>query len=177
MDTFIALLRGINVSGQKKIKMADLRKLLEQLGLQEVQTYIQSGNIVFRSALSAAALRQKITEAIADQYGFDVPVQVISADQWLEWADQNPYLPEQEEDLKLLHLTVLESDPGPLGPFSFETTDQFQQHSRLIYLYCPNGYGRSKLTNNFWERKAKCAATTRNWKTVRKLAEMAVFGN
>lgn len=172
MTTHVALLRGINVSGQKKIVMADLRALLEQAKLREVQTYIQSGNIVFQSSLEAAALRQKIHSAIADEYGFDVPVQVIPASHWREWANQNPFLPGHEVDLKFLHLTILEKDPGPLPPVSFDTTDQFQQRGRLIYLYCPGGYGRSKLTNAFWERKAGCAATTRNWKTVRKLAEM-----
>jgi uncharacterized protein (DUF1697 family) len=177
MVTHVALLRGINVSGQKKIRMADLRGLLEQFNVQEVQTYIQSGNILFQSPLEATALRQKIFEAIAEQYGFHVPVQVISAAEWLNWADQNPFLPEREEVLKSLHLTILEKDPGSLGPLPFETQDQFVQRGRLIYLYCPDGYGRSKLTNTFWERKAGCAATTRNWKTVRKLAEMAVKGN
>ncbi len=172
METYIALLRGINVSGQKKIKMADLRALLHQKGLQEVQTYIQSGNIVCNTLYDALALRQKITEGIAEQYGFDVPVQVIPAADWLYWADQNPFLPDYEGELKYLHLTILEKDPGPLGPLPFETPDQFEQRGRLVYLYCPDGYGRSKLTNSFWEKKASCAATTRNWKTVRKLAEM-----
>ena len=176
MITYVALLRGINVSGQKKIKMADLRGLLEQIDLQEVQTYIQSGNIVFQSSLEAAALRQKMAGVIADYYGFDVPVQVISANQWREWANENPFLPGHEEDLRFLHLTILEKDPGQLPPLSFDTKDQFEQRGRLIYLFCPGGYGRSKLTNTFWERKAGCAATTRNWKTVRKLAEMVGMG-
>jgi uncharacterized protein (DUF1697 family) len=176
MLTHVALLRGINVSGQKKIKMADLRKLLEQIDLREVQTYIQSGNIVFQSSLEAAALRQKISGVIADYYGFEVPVQVIPANQWREWANENPFLPGHEEDLRFLHLTILEKDPGPLPPLSFDTEDQFEQRGRLIYLYCPGGYGRSKLANTFWERKAGCAATTRNWKTVRKLAEMVGMG-
>jgi len=176
MKTYIILLRGINVGGHKKIKMADLRALLEKQGMQQVQTYIQSGNIVCQSSLGASALRQKVTEAIAEHYGFEVSVQVFAANDWLTWSGQNPYLPQHEEDLKALHLTILEEDPGPLSPLDIDTTDQFEQRGRLLYLYFPNGYGRSKLTNSFWEKKAKCAATTRNWKTVRKLTEMVGMG-
>ncbi|NRB64474.1 MAG: DUF1697 domain-containing protein [Saprospiraceae bacterium] len=169
---YVILLRGINVSGVKKVKMAELRTLLSEAGLQDVQTYIQSGNIVAKSNLSLSAVQQKVYEVIAAHFGFEVPVQVFEDTMWLTFVKSNPFLTQYSDNQKALHLTVLAETPNLPNPFDVNTTDAWQQVERCIYLYCPNGYGRTKLTNGFWEKKTGLKATTRNWKTVLTIANM-----
>ncbi|MGB0177956.1 MAG: DUF1697 domain-containing protein [Owenweeksia sp.] len=177
MKTYIALLRGINVSGQKKMPMAQLRGQLEKLGLKDVQTYIQSGNIVFRYAdTPAAGISNAIASMIQEEYGFEVPVQVLTIADLEGAVRNNPFLPEHKEDLKLLHVTYLEDNPSEdlLKKLNAASrNDRFITKGKLIYLYCPDGYGRTKLTNTFFESKLKLKATTRNWKTTLKLLEIA----
>lgn len=175
VQTQIAILRGINVSGQKKIIMTELKELFQTLGFVNVQTYIQSGNIVFQSNETNLALT--IKEAIHDRFTFDVPVQVILGEAMQAMMTENPFLSNNQLDEKFLHYTFLESVP------SHELVDQlkeqefpgeeFQLVGKVVYLYCPNGYGRAKLNNNFLERKLKVSATTRNHKTVNKLVELS----
>ncbi len=178
MNVYIALLRGINVSGQKKIKMADLRALLEEAGLLEVKTYIQSGNIIFKSPqTSREVLANLIHQAIKAHYGFEVPVLVLesidleSAVAGYPWTDKEDRTPQQT------YFTFLESQPEPdllaaLDPNPYPP-DEYLIEGRIIYSYYPNGAGRSKMTNNYFERKLKVKATSRNWRTTNKLIEMA----
>lgn len=171
---FISLLRGINVSGQKKIKMADLKVLYEHLGLANVITYIQSGNVIFESERKAENLVKLIETAIEKEYEFDVPIQVVAIDEMITIANNNPYLP--NDDISKLHLTLLEEAPDVqyLNKLVVDpkSDDEFKLIGRAIYLKCPNGYGRTKLTNTFFESKLKAKATTRNWKTVLKVIEL-----
>jgi len=178
MPNYIALLRGINVSGQKKIKMADLRSHLSDLGLSGVQTYIQSGNITFKSPAMpeedlAATIRKKIMKA----YGFEVPTLVISAATFQKIAAANPFTEAAGTDPARMLITFLEKVPGAEATGVFAQmnfpNEHFQLIGKAVYLYCPNGYGRAKLNNNFIERKLNVPATTRNWKTVLKLLDMA----
>ncbi|MEM6630882.1 MAG: DUF1697 domain-containing protein [Bacteroidota bacterium] len=177
MNTYIALLRGINVSGQKKIKMAELRQQLGELGLEGLQTYIQSGNLVFSSVESdSLVLAESIKHKIQEDYGFEVPTQVWGKGLWEQIFTQNPFLPDKSEEIAKLHVTLLAEIPtaeqlSVVSQVHFPP-DEFICKDQAIYLYCPNGYGRTKLTNTFWERKLKVAATTRNWKTMTKLREM-----
>jgi uncharacterized protein (DUF1697 family) len=179
MPTYIAILRGINVSGQKKILMADLRVLFEDLNFQNVRTYIQSGNVVFASdgQVSTHTLAHRIEKAILKIYQFDVPVLVYSAREIRQILHNNPFLKEKDIDITKLHVTFLASTPSSenlskLTALNY-APDRFIPNGFIIYVYCPNGYGRSKLTNNNIENKLKVQATTRNWKTVNMLVEMA----
>lgn len=178
MKTYIAILRGINVSGSKMIKMNELRAHLEGIGLQNITSYIQSGNLIFRfqdadPEIPALAIEKKIKK----EWGFTVPVLVKTLEEWKDVLMNNPFLNERNEDIGKLHVTFLSHTPDKvlidkLADFN-SGTDEFIFSGKAIYLFCPNGYGRTKLTNNFFESKLKTSATTRNWKTVIKLAELA----
>ncbi len=174
MKKQIALLRGINVSGQKKILMADLKVLFEKLGCSAIQTYIQSGNIVFHS--EEKNLAEKIKSAIKGKYDFDVPTLVLSLNELQRTIANNPFFTNEAEE-KVLYITFLADLPQTELATALEentfSPDEFKIIGKTVYLYCPNGYGKIKMNNNFIERKLKTQATTRNWKTVNKLVELA----
>ncbi len=178
METYITLLRGINVSGQKKIKMTDLKTLYEKLGFQDVQTYIQSGNVVFKSAKNKKkVLRDNIEQEISKVYGFFVPVHVLEFSELKTVFINNPFVNNRKEDISKLHVTFLDDIPkneniSTLSGIQY-ADDEFVVDKTIIYVFCPNGYGRTKLNNNFFEKKLKTTATTRNWKTIGKLIELA----
>lgn len=169
--TYIAILRGINVSGSKKLPMAELRTLLSGLGFSKVQTYIQSGNVVFKSSeKDQIKLGNQIAEAIKKQYDYVVPVLVKTIAEWKTAIANNPFT---EEDISKQAITFL-ADKPEVTTFEIDSKDdRFQIIHSEVYLYCPNGFGRSKLTNNLFERKLKTQATTRNYKTIYKLLDLA----
>lgn len=176
MNTFISILRGINVGGHKKIKMDALRQLLSSLGYEEVQSYIQSGNVVFRTIESdTTVLENTLSSKIQETFGFEVPVLVLTAQELKSAIENNPYLNDATKDLASLHLTFLSALPNELLVEKLPTNfapDEFRIIGKVIYIYCPNGYGNTKLTNTFFENKLKLAATTRNLKTCNKLAAL-----
>jgi uncharacterized protein (DUF1697 family) len=175
LNTFVALLRGINVSGQSKVSMADLRTLFLNLGAEDVRTYVQSGNVVFTSgAASSAELTRAIEMRIRRDLGLSVTVLLRTKAQLAKIVAGNPFVKSGKEPTKL-HVTFLAEAPDRLRELEakhFEP-DEFHVVRREIYLHCPNGYGRTKLNNAFFEKQLGVAATTRNWKTVTKLAELA----
>jgi uncharacterized protein (DUF1697 family) len=178
LETFIALLRGINVAGQKKIHMADLRSMFEALGLSDVQSYVQSGNVVFRSAgRDRAALRAAIEAQVEQTFGFAVALLLRDGADMQRIVDDNPFTTTRREDSARLYVTFLARQPSaarlaalavPAG-----SADEFALAGEEIYLFCPNGYGISRLSNTFFEKKLDVPATTRNWNTVNALAKMA----
>ncbi len=178
MQTYIAMLRGINVSGREKIKMADLRAYLSELDWQDLNTYIQSGNIVFRAEVATESLLAKVlADKIREKYEFDVPVLVKTQADVEAVVNENPFPKADGYDSKYLHVTFLAKAPTEAAievvkAVSHEP-EQFIWRGTHLYLYAPKGYGRAKLNNNFLERKLDVQATTRNWKTVNKLLEMA----
>ena len=177
MEIYISILRGINVSGQKKIIMADLKGLYENLGFQDVQTYIQSGNVIFKSPKTEKSiLKNKIETKISKQYGFSVPVQVLELQKLNKVFANNPFVNKRNEDISKLHVTFLEEVPEAEIRSEImniqSTSDEFIISGKVIYVFCPNGYGRTKLNNTFFEKKLKTSATTRNWKTISKLVEL-----
>lgn len=178
MEKYIAILRGINVSGQKKIKMDDLRSLMEELKLKNVQTYIQSGNLVFEhSKVGEVELAKKIGEMLFQHYGFQVPVITRTLSEWKYVFDNNPFLNNRDEDISKLHVTFLSDNPqqeylNKIKEYAYPP-DEFIIAGKQVYLFCPDGYGITKLSNTFFENKLKVTATTRNFKTVSKLVEMA----
>jgi uncharacterized protein (DUF1697 family) len=179
MKPYISLLRGINVSGQNKIRMEDLRRLHAELGLQKVRTYVQSGNVVFESGESDTSnLAEQIETQIASKLVLTVPVLLRSVVEFSRILNTNPFLTGRQEDPGQLYVTFLSSLPDPviaagLQPPAGET-DEFVIIGQEIFLFCPNGYGRTKLSNNWFERKLNRVATTRNWKTVNTLYQMAL---
>jgi uncharacterized protein (DUF1697 family) len=178
MTTFISILRGINISGQKLIKMDALRNLYENLGFQNVTTYVQSGNVIFTSNnIDVNKLEQEISRQIEKDFEFDVPVIVLTIDKMKQITDNNPFLKDSNKDQTFFHVTFLSSKPNL---YLYKQIDDKKQNGEelfisdtAVYLYCPNGYGRTKLTNNFLEAKLKVRATTRNWKTTNELLKIA----
>ena len=179
MATFISILRGINVSGQKKILMADLKALYETLNFKNVQTYIQSGNVVFDSMQedNNIALAKIIEEAIEKAYKFQVPVLVKQADDLINTIKNNPFVEEAGIDPSRVAVTFLESRPKSENLKKLEGVDyppdRFLIDGLNIYIHCPKSYGNSKLSNNFFESKLRVKATTRNWKTINKIVEIS----
>jgi len=179
MNTYISLLRGINVSGQKKINMADLKAHYKSLGFTEVQTYIQSGNVLFNTTLKdEAAMAKKILNKIKKEYRFEVPILITSQKALKKVINKNPFLKNtnSEVDIKYLYVTFL-AEPADQALIKAlrshqDPTDDFMLDKQTIYIHCPGGYGRTKLNNNFFERKLKVQCTTRNWKTVNKLMNL-----
>ena len=177
MSIHIALLRGINVSGQKKIKMADLRAHLGELGFGHVRTYIQSGNILLESDKSAGEVEEMIGEKIREKYGFEVPVMVKSPADLKAAIDANPFKDDPEKDSKRFYLTFLAEEPAAdriahLATYDFPP-EEYLLEGKVVHFYSPDSYGRAKMNNNFFEQKLKVQATTRNWRSTLKLIEMA----
>ncbi|MEU7994077.1 DUF1697 domain-containing protein [Micromonospora sp. NPDC049060] len=177
MDRWVALLRGVNVGGAK-VAMADLRRLVTDLGHQDVQTYLQSGNVVFGSTVrDADALARGIERAIADELGLTVPVLVRSGRELAAVAGGNPYAGREDDPTRLL-VVFLATAPDPAAVAALTVPDgenlAFSVAGREVYLHYPDGgYGRSRFTNNHLEKKLGLVATTRNWRSVRALAGMS----
>ena len=178
MAKYISILRGINVGGNRKILMRDLKSLFERLDFSKVETYIQSGNVIFESDKngSNADLEKSIQQSILETFGFDVPVIVRSAEEWFESIDNNPFWKEKDADIDRLHLTFLKDLPVAEKLEKVKTMeflpDKFEIIGKDVFVFCSEGYSDSKLTNQFLESKLGVQATTRNWKTVMKLNEM-----
>lgn len=176
---YISLLRGINVSGQKSIKMAELKTLYEKLGLENVITYIQSGNVIFdTNNKSAADIIQSIENAISKQYGFDVPVLLRSRDELKKIIDKCPFKHiDYKQDGNKVLITIANTKPAKANIEVIQKfvkpPEELKVINREIYLYCPTGYGKSKLTNNFLEKKLSITASSRNIKTLLKLYELS----
>lgn len=176
--TYIAILRGINVSGQKIIRMDDLQRLFGSFGFRDVSTYIQSGNVVFRTPETKnEMLLKRITGGILSAFGFSVPVIIRTASQLETIIAENPFLKEKDILADKLHVTFLSEVPAAELKKKLETlefgNDRFVLAEKEIWLYCPGGYGNTKLSNGFFETKLKVTATTRNWNTVKKLLELS----
>jgi uncharacterized protein (DUF1697 family) len=179
MATYISILRGINVSGQKVIKMDVLKVLYEDLNFKNVKTYIQSGNIVFQYTSTAhTELEQLISRKINQQFGFDVSVMVMNIEKLTRIISNNPFIKDETKDISHLHVTFLSSviekvDKEIINQYK-SAGEEFLISDDVIYLYCPNGYGKTKLSNTFFEKKLKVGATTRNWKTTNELLKIAI---
>ncbi len=176
MKTHIALFRGINVGGKNALPMKELSAVLEDLGAQSVQTYIQSGNALFKSAeKDPAGLSRKIAAEIKKRRGFEPHVQLLELRDIQRAVAGNPF-PEAAADPKTLHLGFLAGAPKSPGLKALEGlksgSERFKLIGRVFYLHAPQGVGRSKLAANA-ERLLGVPMTDRNWRTVCKLLEMA----
>jgi uncharacterized protein (DUF1697 family) len=178
MQTYIAILRGINVSGHKLIKMDALRKLFDGMGFKNTKTYIQSGNVIFQGKQAKPHdLEKKIASSILKEFGFEVPVLVKEVTELEVVLKNNPFINKRKEDATKLHVTFLSEEPEKAHFEKIKdgnyAADEFIVTGKTVYLFCPNGYGNTKLSNTFFENKLKVTATTRNWKTINELLTMA----
>ena len=178
MIKYVAILRGINVSGQKKINMNDLKLLLAKAGFGDVKTYIQSGNVLFESAeMDVDGLRKKMEQTIFDAYDFEVPIIIRTVLELKEVVKNNPFFGQNDVETNMPYVTFLNEKPiqtniDKIIPAQF-LPDTFVISGKEIYIVCPNGYGNTKLSNVFFENKLKLTATTRNWKTVNELVRLS----
>jgi uncharacterized protein (DUF1697 family) len=179
MSIWIALLRGVNVLGANRLPMAELRDDLSRIGLANVATYIQSGNVVFDSsdhpdADSPEVLAGEIATAIEKRHGFRPWVLVLSAARFRGALEANPF-PEAEAEPKTLHLYFLAEQPGDVEVSALEAaatpTERFHLGDRVFYLHTPDGFGPSKLASRA-EAILGVPATARNWRTVGRVWEM-----
>ncbi|MOA14219.1 hypothetical protein D3C78_1343080 [compost metagenome] len=158
--------------------MKELKSSFEEAGYEKVLTYIQSGNIVFTSGeKDPQKLEKELEKIILDKFSFNVPVIIRTANQLKATIKDNPYLKEKNIDEARLYFTLLAESPSTenikkLKDYQFEP-DKFEIASTVVYVFCPNGYGVTKLTNNFFENKLKVNATTRNLNTLTKLIDLA----
>jgi uncharacterized protein (DUF1697 family) len=176
MATYIAMLRGINITGHKIIRMENLRASFVALGFRQVKTCVQSGNVVFETEPDAS-LVAKIEKKILADYGFNVSVLVKTPREMARVIRDNPFSKLAGIDDSRLYVTFL-SAPAPLTAESALKglaipPEQFHVGRREIYLYCPHSHGKTKLSNTAIEKKLGVVATTRNWRSVNALLALA----
>ena len=177
MPLHLALLRGINVGGQKKVPMKELKTLLEEAGFERVQTYLQSGNVLFaHTETNSTLLAQQIEHLLFNHFGFSVSVIVKTPVELQAIVDQQPFnnltsFPPDQPYVTFLNQAPTDENLQKANTFNF-APDEFMVLGTEVYLSCPNGYGQTKVTNNWLESKLKVTATTRNWKTVNELLKL-----
>jgi uncharacterized protein (DUF1697 family) len=175
MTTFIALLRGINVGGKNKIAMADLRQLCESLGYRDVQTYIQSGNVVF-TGTDAAAIESTLERAIAAHFGLAIPVIARTAQQWPGYLKCNPFLAVSQREPNHLLMGLSKSRPaqGAVAALCERAArgELVEIAGDALWIFYAGGVARSKLSPALIDRVVGSSVTARNWRTVQQLAAM-----
>ena len=174
MNTYIALLRGINVGGHKKILMADLRLLFESLEFKNVKTYIQSGNILFKAPIENNDLQELIKQAIKNKYGWDIPVIILTPNKLDKLVKSSPFTNEQ---LEKSYFCFYQSKPKSENVTSLNKQqfidENFVATSTCVYIVYEKGAGRAKLTTNKMESTLNVSITARNYKTVSKLITLS----
>jgi uncharacterized protein (DUF1697 family) len=176
LKTYIALLRGINVGGNNMLPMKELKTLLEKEGCRDVTTYIQSGNVILCSPVTAPEpLATRISAAVSKKYGFEPRVLLLTRDELQKAAKGNPF-PQAADNPKSVHLFFLAAAPKAPNLKRLEEikieSEQFALKERTFYLYTPEGFGTSKLASRV-EQHLGVQATARNWRTVTTLLELS----
>lgn len=175
---YIALLRGINIGRKKRIKMADLKEFFELMDFKNIKTYLQSGNVIFEYNLgNTEEIANGIEKKLIKTYEFPVNVIIRTKNELEDIINSNPFINEDNVEIDKLHVTFLHEMPDKVIVSNLDMkkseNEKFKIIGKEIYLYLPNGYARTKLNNNIFEKKLNTIATTRNWKTVNKLLELA----
>ena len=178
MPTHVALLRGINVGGHARVVMADLRRLCEHLGHREVRTYVQSGNVVFESGeTDTDMLATELAGRLATELGFAPAVVVRTAGEIADVVAANPFPDAADVDPTTVHVAFLSAQPTDPGAYAVDATahapEQVVVGDRVLYLYLPDGIGRSRLAADLTRRRTGVEMTVRNWRTVGRLLAMA----
>ena len=181
MPTYVVLLRAVNVGGYGKLSMAEFRRLLEDLGFRNIETYIQSGNAVFDAAGPAAKVQAAVTAALQKLMGAKVDGVVRTHDDLLRVISQNPFAREAGEDGSRVAVSFLAAQAGAGAAAAFqaivekypERRDRFHVAGEHIYFHFPQGAGETKVTGKALERAIGTPGTGRNWNTVLKLCAMS----
>jgi len=178
MNIYIALLRGINVSGKNKIKMTELKQLCLDIGFSEITTYIQSGNVIFSTQeINTSKIENKLVTAVKNKFGHSIKVLVLKKKELETVFKSNPFINEANFNFKKTCATFLDKIPTEEGMAKVRALaakdELLNFKNKTVYLYCPNGFGRTKLSNNNIENKLKVSATSRNWNTITKLVELS----
>jgi len=173
MATYAVLLRGVNLGGNRQLAMADLRRVLESLGYADVSTHLRSGNAIITSPDDDPdRIAAAIYDALARELGLRSAVVVRTGKELADVIAANPF-PEHEEEPAKLHVAFLSAQPAPADFAALDQArfapDEFRLGDRALYLWFPNGAGRSKLTMPALAR-LRVEATARNWNTVLALA-------
>jgi uncharacterized protein (DUF1697 family) len=173
---YVALLRGINVSGKNMIPMPRLAAAFEAAGCSEVATYIQSGNVVFNGSASVMkTLVARVSQQLAAEFDYRIPIVLRSAAQLQDVVRDNPFLA-AGDDVATLHVMFLSDTPARARVASLDPErspgDRWQLRGQDLYLCLPNGVGRTKLSNAYFDSKLGVTSTGRNWRTVLKLVEL-----
>jgi uncharacterized protein (DUF1697 family) len=175
--TLVAPLRGVNLGGHNKLPMRDLVAVFEALGCGDVRTYIQSGNVVARAPASTVdGLADAVSKALGEGFGLTVPVVLRTGDELAAVVAANPYLA-AGADPATVHMMFLREAPTAAQVAALDPArspgDAFTVRGGDVFLHCPNGFARTKLTNEYFDRKLATVSTVRNWKTVLALLAMA----
>ena len=176
MAIYVAMLRGINVSGQKIIEMEALKKAFESLRYERVTTYIQSGNVVFGAASAAPLLRAQIENKLLKVFRYEVVVIVKTVKEIEEVLRRNPFKKVETGRGEKVYISFLEDKPAKTAAENLAAVkndvDEIRLSGSEVYILCRKGYGKSLFTNTFIEKKLAVSATTRNWDTVQKLLSL-----
>jgi len=174
MNTYIALFRGINVGGKNILPMKDLVNILEDMGYEDIKTYIQSGNVVFQSKKKKTnKTATEISSRILESHGFEPKVLLLEISELQEAIENCPFDTDYGKALHFYFLDSQPQNPDQDGLTAIKSkSEEFKLHKNIFYLYAPDGIGRSKLAAKV-ERFLRVPATARNWNTVQKLISMA----
>lgn len=177
MQLFIALLRAVNASGHNKIVMADLRAACDELGWHEVQSYIQSGNLIFQADKEAAVLEGELEEMIAGRFGLTVPVMVRTAVQWAAYLNDNPYPRASQQEPNRVMLALSKEPPNPNAVSELRQyatgSERITQIRDALWIHFGDGAGKSRLSPAVFDRLVGSPVTMRNWRTVVRLGELS----
>ncbi len=175
LSSFVALLRGINVGGKNILPMAELAKVFAGCGCSDVETYIQSGNVVFRASQPQGVLSQRLSAAIHDRLGLNVPVVIRSREDFLDVAQEHPF-ERKASELKMLHVLFVADSPTAEQVASLDPErspgDEFTVIGDQVFVFLGSGAAKSKLSNAYFDSRLGSVGTMRNWRTVGKIAAM-----
>lgn len=172
MQTYISFLRSVNIAGHNLIKMTELSELFKKMGFSDVKTYIQSGNIIFSISddLTSSDLSDNLEKAILGRFSLQIHVMTRTTRELSEMFSNNPYLKEPDFDPSKSAVLFLHEEPSDAQIQKVKDInyppDRFKIIGKEIFIYCPNGFGRTKIYTNFFEKKMGVIGTGRNWKTV-----------
>ncbi|MEI7555996.1 DUF1697 domain-containing protein [Candidatus Chlorohelix sp.] len=177
MGTYLSLFRAINVGGNAQVKMAALTEVHEALGLSNIATYLQTGNVVFDSKeIDPHQLTEQITTEFEKRFGFHTEVMLRTQAELKEVFANNPFINQPEKETKWVVVMFLSDTPDEQAQHNFSSAfsglEELHLSGKELYIYYPNGIGTSKLINAVIEKKLKVTGTGRNWNTVTKLAEI-----
>jgi uncharacterized protein (DUF1697 family) len=179
MQTLVSFLRGVNMTGHNSIKMTELALLFYDMGFSDAETYIQSGNVIFRTAenFTNHETAKKIEKSILDRFSFKVPVMIRTVEDLKKILIDNPLLDEENFDpskmaVMFLHEIATAEQIQKVAGIDYPP-DKFKIIGSEIFIYCPNGFGKTKLYTNFFEKKMGVTGTARNWKTITTILSIA----